>query len=189
MRFYGDFSSPLTIATDGDHGNGLDRVVEAAAEQPDRRVLVDLAAQTQRGLSGWMEDSGLPDLVAELNLGLTYWHVMDAGRDSVDLLAAWLDGMGPHMKLVLVLNELRGADFGLFEASGLRQRAQALGAHTVSLRKLPDATMQKIDAQNTSFWAAVNHPDRAVSGLGMLERQRVKVWMSRVYDEIDRVQA
>ena len=53
--------------------------------------------------------------------------------------------------------------------------------------KLPESTMQKIDALSTSFWAAVNHPDRAFTGLGLLERQRVKVWLERVYAEIDRV--
>jgi hypothetical protein len=49
---------------------------------------------------------------------------------------------------------------------------------------LPDTTMQKIDQHSVSFWAAVNHPDRAASGLGMLERQRVKVWLNRAYGEI-----
>lgn len=54
----------------------------------------------------------------------------------------------------------------------------------MTLRHLPDTTMQKIDQQSTSFWAAVNHPDRAATGLGMLERQRVKVWLNRAYGEM-----
>ncbi|CAH2811900.1 MAG: hypothetical protein CBARDMAM_6772, partial [uncultured Caballeronia sp.] len=36
-----------------------------------------------------------------------------------------------------------------------------------------------------SFWAAVNHLDRAASGLGLLERQLVKVWLNRAYGEMD----
>jgi len=47
--------------------------------------------------------------------------------------------------------------------------------------------MQKMDALSTSFWAAVHHPDRASTGLGVLERQRVKVWLARAYEEIDRI--
>jgi hypothetical protein len=187
MRFYSEFAAPVRIATDGDHGEGLDRVVEAAALEPERRVLVDLAAQTQRSLAEWMTDSDLPALAAEMGITITYWHVMDAGRDSVDLLAHWLDGIGTRMKLVLVQNEVRGAGFELLDASGQKERALGMGAHVVRLRKLSEATMQRIDSHNTSFWAAVNQPDRAATGLGLLERQRIKVWLNSTYQEIDRV--
>jgi len=185
LRFYAGFASPAVI----DRQESLDRIVEAAAEDPQRRVLVDLAAQTQPGLVAWIEDSGLLALAEELGIGLTYWHVMDAGRDSVDLLAQLLDQFGDRLKLVLVLNEIRGDSFDLLAASGQLERAQALGAQVVRLRRLHDATMQKIDGQSTSFWAAVNHSERAVTGLGLLERQRVKVWLHRAYEEIDRVGA
>ncbi|MBV8626399.1 MAG: mobilization protein, partial [Paraburkholderia sp.] len=118
-------------------------------------------------------------------LKLTWWHVMDSGRDSVDLLRQWLDQFGEQLKLVLVLNEVRGDRFDILDASGERERAEALGASVISLRHLPDTTMQKIDKQSASFWAAVNHPDRASTGLGLLERQRVKVWLQRAYTELD----
>ena len=185
LRFYGGYASPAVI----DRQESLDRIVEAAAEDPQRRVLVDLAAQTQPGLVAWIEDSGLLALAEELGIGLTYWHVMDSGRDSVDLLAQLLDQFGGRLKLVLVLNEIRGDSFDLLAASGQLERAQALGAQVVRLRRLHEATMQKIDGQSTSFWAAVNHSERAVTGLGLLERQRVKVWLQRAYEEIDRVGA
>ena len=185
LRFYAGFASPAVI----DRQESLDRIVEAAAEDPQRRVLVDLAAQTQPGLVAWIEDSGLLALAEELGIGLTYWHVMDAGRDSVDLLAQLLDQFGGRLELVLVLNEIRGDGFELLGASGQLERAQALGAQVMRLRHLPDATMQKIDGHSTSFWAAVNHSERAATGLGLLERQRVKVWLQRAYAEIDRIGA
>jgi hypothetical protein len=44
--------------------------------------------------------------------------------------------------------------------------------------------MRKIDRQNTSFWAAIN--DRSgPEALGLLERQRVKLWLKRSYDMLD----
>ena len=185
LRFYGGFAAPLPI----DGPDSLDRIVEAAADMPDRRVLVDLAAQTQPALVNWIEDSGVLALIEEIGIGLTYWHVMDAGRDSVDLLALLLDQLGGRIGLVLVHNEIRGENFELLAASGQLERAHALGARSARLRRLPDATMQKIDGQNTSFWAAVNPSERATTGLGLLDRQRVKVWLQRAYDEIDRVGA
>ena len=108
---------------------------------------------------------------------MTYWHVMDAGRDSADLLARWLDGapvgvqgVNTGLPLVMVLNEVRGDGFEQLEASGLVPRAQALGARSVRLRKLPDTLLQKVDARGQSFWAATQ---AASSGLGLLDRQRL----------------
>jgi hypothetical protein len=180
LRFYADFAAPAVL----DRHDGLDPIIEHALEDPQRRILVDLAAQTQQSLGKWLDDADVIGLAQENGLTLTWWHVMDAGRDSVDLLRQWLDQFGGRIKLVIVLNEVRGDRFEILEASGELARAEALGASVISLRRLPDTTMQKIDQHGVSFWAAVNHPDRAASGLGLLERQRVKVWLNRAYGEM-----
>jgi len=181
LRFYADFAAPAVL----DQHDSLDPVMEAAVEDPERRVVVDLAAQTQESLAKWLDDSDVFGFASEHGLTLTWWHVMDSGRDSVDLLRQWLDQFGGKIKLVIVLNEIRGECFEILEASGERERAESLGASVMTLRRLPDTTMQKIDRQSASFWAAVNHPDRAATGLGLLERQRVKVWLHRAYAELD----
>lgn len=180
LRFYADFAAPAVL----DRHDSLDPIIELALEDPQRRILVDLAAQTQQSLGKWLDDAEVIELAQEHGLTLTWWHVMDAGRDSVDLLRQWLDQFGGRIKLVIVLNEVRGDRFEILEASGELARAKALGASVISLRRLPDTTMQKIDQHGVSFWAAVNHADRAASGLGLLERQRVKVWLNRAYGEL-----
>jgi hypothetical protein len=45
----------------------------------------------------------------------------------------------------------------------------------------------KIDAGSTSFWAAKNKSETEVKGLGLLERQRVKVWLRNAYEQLDTV--
>jgi hypothetical protein len=184
LRFYGDFAVPVVI----DQYEGLDHIVNAAVEQPERRVLVDLAAQSHRFLSQWIEDSGLLDVSGELDLALTYWHVMDAGRDSADLLVTLLDQYGGRLPLVVVLNEVRGGTFTALESSGALERAKGLGASVITIGRLQDSTMQKIDAHNTSFWAASNRGGKDGAALGLLERQRVKNWLHRAYAEIARVE-
>jgi hypothetical protein len=174
LRYYADYAAPMPL----DAHDSLDRVVEAAAEQPQRRVLVDLAAQTQNSLTRWLDEAGVADVAAELGVKLNYWHVMDAGRDSVHLLARWLDSPGARLPLVLVLNEVRGERFEQLSDSGLLERAMAEGARTMRLRKLPDTPLQKIDAQGSSFWAATQ-TGAGSSGLGLLDRQRVKLWLQR----------
>jgi hypothetical protein len=183
VRFYADFAAPLII----DRYEGLDRIVEAAAAQPERRIIVDLAAQTHGFLAQWMEESGLLDIRDELALSLSYWHVMDSGRDSADLLVKVLDRFGDRLPLIVVLNEVRGDDFTILESSGALARAKELGARVIKLHRLQDSTMQKIDAHSTSFWAASNRDSKEGSALGLLERQRVKNWLHRTYEEIGRL--
>ncbi len=181
LRFYRDFAAPAAI----DRYESLDGIVEAAAAEPERRVLIDLAAQTQPFLLRWMEDSELLELSPEMGIELRYWHVMDSGQDSVDLLAQLLDRFEGKLPLILVLNEVRGDRFELLNASGLRERAESQGARVMTLRHLQDTTMQKIDGHSSSFWAAVNNPDKTQNSLGILERQRVRSWLKRAYQEID----
>ena len=150
-------------------------------------MIVDLAAQTQEFMAQWMEESELLEIRDELGLAPVYWHVMDSGRDSADLLTKLLDRFADRLPLVVVLNEVRGSDFGILEASGARARAEAGGARVITLRRLQDSTMQKIDAHNSSFWAASHRGAKDGSALGLLERQRVKNWLHSAYQEIARV--
>ena len=180
LRFYGGYASPVLI----DSYESLDAIVEATTVNPDRRVLVDLAAQTQERLTQWMDDSQLLEVAPELGLHIRYWHVMDAGKDSVDLLKRLLDRHGAKLNYVLVLNEIRGDDFRILDKSGEKERALALGATVIQLKRLHEVSMIKIDASSSSFWAVANKAEGDTSGLGLLERQRVKVWLRNSFAEI-----
>lgn len=183
LRFYSAFASPVVI----DRYESLDKVVEAATEDAGRRIVVDLAAQTHQPLVKWMEESGMLELAREFDIGVRYWHVMDSGKDSVDLLGRLLDRFGSQLDYTLVLNQLRGDDFDIFEKSGQKERALELGAKIATLPKLHDAAMTRIDANSASFWAAANSGDKELTGLGLLDRQRVKVWLGKAYAELGRV--
>ena len=181
MRFYAGFASPVVV----DRYESLDAIVEAAVARPERRILVDLAAQTHDPLVKWMDESGVLNLADEMGIGIHYWHVMDSGKDSVDLLRKLLNRFGKELHYVLVRNQVRGSDFAVLEQSGEQARAVALGGQVVSVRHLHDSVINKIDATNSSFWAAKNTTDRDNAGLGLMDRQRVKLWLREVYREID----
>ena len=184
MRFYSGFASPVVV----DDYESLDGIVEAAAENPDRRVLVDLAAQTQDPLVKWMDESGVLEATEELGAAFTYWHVMDSGKDSVDLLKKLFDRFGNRLNYVLVLNQVRGENFTIFYESGERERATEFKAKVITLKRLHEPVITKIDAGSTSFWAAKNRSTTEVKGLGLLERQRVKLWLRAAYEQIDTVE-
>jgi len=181
LRFYAGYASPAIV----DRYEALDAIIEAAVAEPDRRVLVDLAAQTHDPLIKWMDESGVLDLAGEAGFTLCYWHVMDSGRDSVDLLKRLLDRFEDKVRYVLVLNQIRGDDFTILKESGQLERAIALGTRVVSLRHLNDAVINKIDATSSSFWAAQNTADKNDIRLGLMDRQRVKTWLRDAYQQLD----
>jgi hypothetical protein len=185
LRFYADYASPAVV----DRYEALDQIVEAAVEVPGRRVLVDLAAQTHDPLVRWMDESGVLDMADLSGIAVNYWHVMDNGRDSVDLLRRLLDRFGQRVHYVIVKNHLRGDDFGQLSASGELDRALGLGARVFELRRLHDAVVQKIDARNASFWAARHSLHIDGPGLSLMERQRLKLWMGHAYDALARLGA
>ena len=180
LRFYDGFASPVVL----DKREAFDVVVEAATQDPERRILVDLAAQTHEPLVQWIDDAGVIELAQELGVTLTYWHVMDAGKDSVDLLGKLLDRFGASLQYVLVRNQVRGADFAVLDQSGLQDKATALGAKLITLKKLHEGVANKIDADSSSFWKATQSEP---AGLGLMDRQRLKMWLRDAYREIESV--
>jgi len=111
LRFYAGYASQVPV----DSYDAMDQIVEAAVDVPERRILVDLAAQTHDPLVKWIDESGVLDMAEEVGLSFNYWHVMDSGRDSVDLLRKLLDRFGRRLQYRLVRNELRGDDFSILD--------------------------------------------------------------------------
>ena len=181
-RFYSDYASPVVV----DSYEGLDLIVAAFEEKPEQNVIVDLAAQTSRPLSQWIKDASLLALFSEMGITVNFWHVMDDGRDAVDLLGRLVDTYGPGPNYIVVQNHGRGSNFVLLQNSHALQKAEVLGARVIELPRLHDASMRKIDQHNTSFWKAIHDRDSA-DALGILERQRVKTWLKNCYEMFDRL--
>lgn len=179
-RFYADYASRVIV----DSYEGLDLIAsdfeDDLDEAFDKNVIVDLAAQTAEPLSRWIKDSNLLALFADMGVKVYFWHVADGGKDSVDLLGRLIDTYGDNVNYVVVRNMGRGSDFSLLDKSSEMKRAMDIGALVITLPQLHETSMRKIDAQNASFWAAINNRQGA-DALGLLERQRVKSWLKNTY--------
>jgi hypothetical protein len=147
-------------------------------------VIVDLAAQTAAPLSRWIRDSELIALMAEMGVTVNFWHLADAGKDTVDLLGRLLNTYGNGPNYIVVKNLGRGTDFSQLDDSAALKKAREMGAQVISLAQLHEASMRKIDRQNASFWASIN-TKTGDDALGLLERQRVKSWIKGVYASFD----
>lgn len=179
LRFYGSYSSPLEL----NDTNQADQLVDAALEQP-QNILVDLAAQTHQALFSWIEEVDLLDLAQKQGIALHFWHLLDDGADALRLLQELLDRVGDRASVVIVKNHGQGEDFSLFERSPTLTAAQALSASVIDLPALNRSIMRKVDHDSLSFWAAANNSQ---AGLGLMERQRIRSWMARVYNAVDGV--
>ena len=183
-RFYADYAAPVVV----DSYEGLDHIVGVFEEEQSEgnapNVIVDLAAQTAAPLARWIKDSDLVSLMASIGVTVNFWHIADAGKDSVDLLDRLVATYGAGPNYIVVKNLGRGSDFSLLEESNALKKAMALGGITVSLAQLHEASMRKIDRQNASFWGAI-HATSGPDALGMLERQRVKTWLKNAYTMLD----
>ncbi len=183
-RFYADYASPVIV----DSYEGLDLIAGAFEESADdagqNSVIVDLAAQTAEPLARWIKDSDLLPLLADMGVSVNFWHLADAGKDSVDLLDRLTGTYGAGPSYIVVRNLGRGSDFSQLDNSTALENALALGGKVITLTQLHEASMRKIDRQNASFWAAINTRSGPDS-LGMLERQRVKTWLRTTYATLD----
>lgn len=183
-RFYADYASPVIV----DSYEGLDAIASAfESSAPDAcppSVIVDLAAQTATPLTRWIKDSDVFAVMADMGITVNFWHVADAGKDSVDLLGRLVNTFDNGPNYFVVKNQGRGSDFSQLDTSGALEKAISLGARVIELSQLHEASMRKIDRQNASFWSAIhNRPE--TDALGLLERQRVKYWLRKTYDSFD----
>lgn len=176
LRFYGGYSAPVDL----DSFDSADLIMETALERP-QDVIVDLAAQTAAPLYRWIDDNDLLSLAAEEGVGTVFWHLLDDGADSIALLRWMLERRDGRAHLIAVRNHGCGSDFGPFDRSRERADAEQAGVRLMDLPALHEATMRKVDHQGASFWAAANNRD----GLGLMDRQRVKVWLRKAYVPLD----
>ncbi len=177
-RFYSEFASPIIVGEE----DSLDGMLMAVEEKPDHDLIIDLAAQTSQSLGQWIEETEVFNLLDEMGCQVYLWHVMDDGADSVTLLDDLLTKYTqPELAFVVVQNLGRGENFTRFHKSATYMKAVERDAEFFELAKLQTKLTQKIDFNNSSFWAVAN--DRRL--MNIAERQRMKIWLKRGYSQLD----
>jgi hypothetical protein len=179
LRFYSDYTRPVDLASPG----SADAIFGLATES-ERRVLVDLPAQSERLLGAWIQEAGVLDLAAESGVRVVFWHVIDDGKDALTTLDRLLARYGDAARYCVVKNLGRGRDFSLYDRSPTRAAAERLGAMTLELPELHAPAMHKIDRLDASFWAAVHGTGSDGDTLSRMDRQRVKVWLNAGFDQV-----
>lgn len=179
-RFYQDFASKVIIGEE----ESLDGMLAAIEAFPEKDLIIDLAAQAAGPLGKWIEETDVFGLLDEMGYQVCLWHVMDDGADSINLLEQLLTRYTQEsVDFVIVQNHGRGSDFSRFQRSEVHQLASSRGALILELPKLQTKLTQKIDFNNTSFWAVAN--DKNI--MNIAERQRMKVWLRNTYEQFSQL--
>src|SRR3982751_3627593 len=126
LRFYADYTRPVDLT----NFESADQIFSLATDE-NRRVVVDLPAQSDRLLGAWLDEGGILELAAESGVGIVFWHVIDDGKDSLTTLDRSLTRYGHGVRYCVVKNLGRGKDFGVYDRSTTRATAERLGAGVV----------------------------------------------------------
>jgi hypothetical protein len=181
VRYYSDYARKVDLA----QLDSADQIMDCALAA-ERRVLVDLPAQSHRALRRWIETADVLTYAREVDVRLVFWHVTDGGYDSVAQLEQLLELLGTAVQCIVVKNQGRSRDFTQFDASPVHQRLLELGGQVTTLPELDSAVMYKIDRYGSSFWAAINATE-GERALSPMERRRAKLWLERAHQALDQV--
>lgn len=181
LRYYGDYSRPTDLENFASADEIMDRALGA-----DRRVLVDLPAQSARRLKRWMDASDVIPFAKDMQVAFVFWHVSDGGFDSVKELERTLDTFEDTVSYVVVKNLGRSPAFGQLDESPIVERVRASGGRVLLLPALDAETMYKIDRFGSSFWAAVHSADGDLA-LTPMERRRAARWLEQSYEALETV--
>lgn len=181
MRIYGPVSGcEKAVFSEGErYEDTANSIFNAAME---KRVLVNLPAQSLIPLKAWIEKNELFDLAADSGVEFVSWFVSDCGYDSLKLFGQSLDFFGDRARHIFVANYGMTEDWdALKKDKALMQR---LRGDNVTVLKFPkfigNYDRNQIDALCLTFEAAAECDE-----FGAISRQRVKSFLRKAFEQFD----
>ena len=152
------------------------------AETHDLLVVDCRAASTDLFLDCF-EDVGLAEVLGKLNARMTAICPVNHEADSVEQLRVLSATLNDVCSWVIVKNEAHSESFKLYDGSKTRRHLlEALHAREISMPRIYDWLVTALNEHNVSITAALTHP-----AFNLLDRQRLKRWQRRVYEQFDSV--
>ena len=180
-RSYKEFTDSIDL----DHFESADKIMELVLESQ-KHLLIDLPTQSERFLDKWIEENDVIGMCEEMEIKINYWYLVDDSNDCVMLVDKFLKKYNNLLKCIVVKNAGRGKDFKAIDELILANVSEISNHPSqITLPALHTPTMHKIDKLNFSFWGAANVKENDKEHLGLMERQRTKVWIKKSYEQIE----
>ena len=158
---------------------GLD-LIFSSLEKGDLTVVDCRAASTDVFLS-FFTRIGLPGVLTALGASLTVIMPVNHEADSVDQVQRMADELGKTCGYVIVRNAAHGDNFGIFDASEVRDQIRnKLAGKEVTMAQLENWLVEDLNRENVTITAAAKH-----AAFGLLDRFRLRIWQQALYREIE----
>jgi hypothetical protein len=164
-----------------EHRREIDAVF-TTAETCDLLVIDGRAASTDLFID-FFDEVGLVEVLNTLDAQLTVVCPVNHEADSVEQIRILSNSLGDACRWLIVKNEAQSDAFKIYENSKTRRRLiDALGAREITMPRLYDWLVILLNERNVTITSALSD-----SAFHLLDRQRLKHWQSRFYQQIDSI--
>lgn len=146
-------------------------------------VVVDCRAASTEIFLDYFDELQFFDLLERMGAALTVVSPVNHETDSLEQIRNLSERLGDKCRYVVVKNEALTERFQNYEQSKTRSRlVEELGAREISMPKLYDWIVADLNLNDLTVTAGIEHP-----AFTLMDRQRLKNWQRRFYDEIESV--
>lgn len=164
-----------------EHRREIDAVF-TTAETCDLLVIDCRAASTDLFID-FFDEVGLAEVLRALDARLTIICPVNHEADSVEQVRILSDALENNCRWIVVKNEAHSDAFKIYENSKTRRRLlESLGAQEITMPRLYDWLVTLLNERNVTITNALSDP-----AFNLLDRQRLKYWQSRFYQQLDSV--
>jgi hypothetical protein len=159
-------------------------ILEAAIQQPDRPVIVNLPAQAFVPVSQWIEQQEVLVVAAAHDIRFCKWFLCNGRYDSVQLFGRSVNQYQGAVTHALVLNHYFRREWtAVLNQPVLEQVLHQNQVPLIHLPRLADEERDRIDQLQLSFDEARQLPDFTLT-----QQQRVAVFLRQTYSAIEQSQ-
>lgn len=159
---------------------GVDLSPVIAALQSTDLVLMDGVGSMQMKFLEWLDESNVFEMRSELDLDITLIVIVEEDKETVFQAGQAAQRIGDRANWLVVRNLKTSPVTEIYDGSRARKDLLALGAREITLDRLPWNLSSVLQKQSKSIGSLV-----ADEGVFFLERQRLRSYQQRIYEEFE----
>jgi len=146
-------------------------------------VVVDCRAASSDIFLDYFDELRIFDLLDGLGAALTVVSPVNHETDSLEQIRQLADRLGDNCRYVIAKNQALTERFAAYDQSKTRARlVNELGAREITMPKLYDWLVADLNFRDLTITAGIQD-----SALTIMDRQRLKNWQRRFYEELESV--
>lgn len=177
MRFH-----PETTFLDIEQDSGLDPCFTALTDV-DTAVVDGVGSRQKTVFLKWVEEVSLFDLADQMEIGLTYYLVIEDGTDVITAAHRIMTHIGDRVDWVAVLNHKQSKQFTLWYESSAHQLFRQLGGREINFECVNNHLIQFYDDTALPFSRCIDAPQ-----VNILDQQRFRTIHAKLNTEFTAIE-